>query len=91
MKELLPIGSIVKLNNVDKELMIFGYYQQLKDFDKTAEYIGVFYPVGHINPLYQIGFQSSDIEKVVFRGYQNEEFESFKEKLTEYINGSTAE
>lgn len=77
MNVILPIGSVVKLRNSDKLVMIFGYFQKSTTLpDKVVDYVGVAYPLGNVNIFTQYGFQMTDIEQVIFEGYRNEEFKS---------------
>ena len=47
------------------------------------DYIGVFYPEGYINQEYTFAFNHSDIEKVIFEGYEDEEEREFQHVLKE--------
>ena len=71
--ELLPIGSVVKLKDAEKPLMIFGIMQRVKhnDTTETFEYIGVPYPVGFVDYRLTLGFNHEQISEVVFEGYRN--------------------
>ncbi|MCD8323334.1 MAG: DUF4176 domain-containing protein [Oscillospiraceae bacterium] len=82
VQDLLPIGSIVLLNNGEKKLMIIGIMQNdtggtKKDYD----YLGELYPEGHIGEGFQYLFNHEDINKIIFRGYEDEERASFIGKL----------
>ena len=86
IRDLLPIGSVVLLNNGRKKVMVFGVKQTHENEEKVAveyDYIGVLYPEGNIGAKYQFLFNHSDIVEVSFRGYEDEERERFIEKLTE--------
>ena len=85
MNKILPIGSVVKLQNVAKPVMIFGYLQKsgLGKVDHV-DYIGVPYPEGNIGPQYQIGFMMTDITEVLFEGYITEAFEPWRELLKKH-------
>jgi len=83
---LLPSGSIVLLEGGTKKLMIYGRKQIVVSEDpKMFDYIGVFYPEGYINPEYTFAFNHSDIEKVIFEGYQDEEEIEFQQVLAEAV------
>lgn len=75
---LLPIGSIVKVKDVEQRLMIIGVLQRGRSVpDKTFDYAAVPYPEGlHDNRL-NIGFDHSNIEEVVFRGFEDRERRAF--------------
>lgn len=77
MKEYLPIGSVVLLNNTKKKIVIMGI-MQIPDNDKehVYDYIGVPYPEGYFGKG-NIVFNNEDISDVIFRGYENKEREAF--------------
>ena len=85
VKELLPIGSVVLLKNGTKRLMIFGIKQTDNDSKIEYDYIGVLYPEGNIGEGGQFLFNHSDIQKVFFKGYEDEERGEFLEKLDEFV------
>lgn len=85
MNTILPIGSIVKINGIEKEIMIFGYLQKSGIGKGMAvDYIGVPYPEGNVGPQTQIGFQRYDIAEVVFEGYKTEEFVPWAKLIEQY-------
>lgn len=76
MNKILPIGSVVKVKNLKKLMMIFGYLQSHgAQPDICFDYVGVPYPEGNIDLRAHFGFQREEIEEVVFQGYAAEEFE----------------
>lgn len=83
--ELLPIGSIVLLEGAEKKLMIFGVGQTQLEENKDFDYIGVVYPEGNMGEGSQFLFNHSDIEEIVFRGYEDEERDNFLEMLNSYF------
>lgn len=89
IKDLLPIGTIVVLNDGTKPLMIFGIKQTDENgAGQEYDYIGVIYPEGNIGAQYQFLFNHADIKEILFRGYEDNARDSFLEKLEEvYSNG----
>jgi len=85
VNELLPIGSIVLLEGAAKKLMIFGVGQTQLEENKDFDYIGVVYPEGNMGEGSQFLFNHSDIEEIVFRGYEDEERDNFLEMLNSYF------
>ena len=81
MKEYLPIGSVVLLNNGTKRVMIYGRKQLSADTGTIFDYVSCFYPEGNISPDYTFLFNHEDIKEVIFRGYSDEEEEKFLEVL----------
>lgn len=75
-KELLPLGSVVLLEEGLQKLVIVGrgavYTDQQSKKDTFADYMAVLYPSG-LNPETTIFFDHKNIDKVVFEGYSDEE------------------
>ncbi len=85
IRELLPIGSVVLLKNGKKRLMIHGVKQTDQSSDKEYDYISVFYPEGNMGDDTGLFlFNHSDIEEVIFRGFEDEERDTFIENLAKY-------
>lgn len=83
IKDLLPIGSIVLLENGEKRLMINGIMQsETNGNGQEYDYLGVLYPEGHIGDQFQYLFNHQDIKEIVFRGYEDSERTEFIEKLS---------
>ncbi len=75
---LLPIGSIVKVKNIEQRMMIIGVLQIEKGApEKSFDYAAVPYPEGLHDMRLNIGFNHSNIEEVVFRGYEDKERKAF--------------
>lgn len=82
IKELLPIGSIVLLQEGEKRLMISGVIQSDASGDgQEYDYLGVLYPEGHIGDQFQYLFNHGDIKEIVFRGFEDAERALFLDKL----------
>ena len=81
IKDLLPIGSVIWLKDAERPLMIFGVKQENSDTHEVYDYIGVIYPEGNMGPDSQFLFMHDDIEKVVFRGYEDTSREEFIKRL----------
>lgn len=81
--ELLPIGSVVLLKNAQKRLMVFGVGQTNETDNIDYDYIGVMYPEGNMGDGSQFLFNHSDIDQIVFRGYEDEEREKFVNAIQE--------
>lgn len=78
--ELLPLGSIIYLEEATTKLMIVGRGPIFESDGENvySDYVGIIYPEG-INPDDAIFFNHENIEKVVFEGYKDEEEERFME------------
>lgn len=79
MKELLPVGSIVRLKNAARKAAIMGYMQKVTSKDspgqgpKVFDYMAVPYPEGYLGKGTVFLFNEENIEEVCFRGYESRE------------------
>ena len=81
-KKLLPLGSIIYLQEGTQKLMIVGR-GVIFDVEESGEqvfavFMGVLYPLG-LHTESTIFFQHENIDKVVFEGYSDEEEDRFLE------------
>ena len=84
IKDLLPIGSIVLLKGGVRKLMIIGIKVTTPDQkDVIFDYMGVLYPEGFMGEVGNFLFNQSDINDVIFKGYNNPERETFLEFIEE--------
>ena len=86
IQELLPIGSVVRLKEGKKRVMVFGIKQTDSGTGEEHDYIGVVYPEGNLGEELQFYFEHEAIVDVVFRGYEDAERENFIAILTRYYN-----
>lgn len=77
----LPIGTVVKLKQMKKSVMIYGYNQIQVSTGKQFDYIAVPYPDGNISPDYNVFFNRNFIEKVMYGGYDSEEGKKLRKKV----------
>lgn len=83
MKNYLPIGSVVLLNNGTKKVMIYGRKQLAADNGEEYDYVACLYPEGHINENFTFLFNHDSVKEVVFSGYSDEEESEFLKTLNE--------
>ena len=81
MKNLLPLGSIVLLENGEKRIMIYGRRQKAIVNDEEYDYVACLYPEGNISEEFTYLFNHSDIKEVIHTGYTDEEDAAFLEYL----------
>ncbi|MGM0807408.1 MAG: DUF4176 domain-containing protein [Bacillota bacterium] len=77
----LPIGTVVKLKQMKKSVMIYGYNQVQVSTGKQYDYIAVPYPEGNISADYNVFFNRNFIEKVMYGGYDSEEGKQLRKKI----------
>ncbi len=87
-KGLLPIGSVVRLTDGTRKVMITGYYSKTKDDDKIYDYNGCVFPEGLMENLYLL-FESKQIEEVFYKGLENEELIEYTKKISSNEMGVT--
>ena len=82
----LPIGTVVLLKGGKKRLMITGFcsVDEAKK-DKAYDYTGCLYPEGIISSKQMALFNHSQIEKIYFLGYSDQEEKQFKQKLVQEL------
>lgn len=72
--EILPLGTIVYLENGTKKIMIIGRGAVMEDEDTGEDvyfdYMGAAYPEG-IDPDNAIFFNQDNIDEVIFKGYED--------------------
>ena len=76
MKELLPIGSVVRLKEATKSLIIVGT-TQIDEDGNIYDYISCVFPEGYIDENTFFLFNHEDIEEVKFVGYINAESQTY--------------
>lgn len=79
--KLLPVGSVVLLEESNKRVMIVGRLQRQQSTGKIWDYSACFYPEGIINPNELFLFNHSQIAVVYFIGFQDREGVEFQEVL----------
>lgn len=85
-EDLLPIGTVVLLRDAQKRLMIFGIGQTDLTNNVEYDYIGVMYPEGNMGEGTQYLFNHSDIDRIYFRGFEDEERKEFIESIQTVYN-----
>ena len=84
---ILPLGSVVKLKNLEKDIMIAGQYPVSISQDGIPliyGYVGVSLPVGIMGEE-SIYFNSEDIENIVFLGYESDVTSDFIDDMQEWF------
>ena len=86
-EKYLPIGSVVTVKDINKKLMIIGYYSlEYKNSVKLYDYVGCSYPEGMLLKNNTFSFNHSDIISCDFLGYQDESFKVLNSNLNSQQN-----
>ena len=88
----LPIGSVCTVKGQAKKIMITGYYSvEYNGNLKIKDYCGCFYPEGMLLPNSVMSFNHSEIDKIDFVGFKNDENEKFQANLNKLTGNATEE
>jgi hypothetical protein len=86
-QKFLPLGTVVLLKGATKRLMIAGYCAYDKaNTNKAYDYCGCLYPEGVISSDQLALFDNSQIEKIFYYGFSDEEDKNFKKQLVQALN-----
>ena len=83
--DFLPLGSIVLLKEATRYVVVMGYAVSEEQNDKIWDYLGCAYPIGVVDPTKNLLFDKGQIEKVIFKGFVDEEGNEFRKKLEENL------
>ena len=90
-KKYLPIGTVCSLKGKNKKTMIIGYYSvKFNGNLKINDYYGCSYPEGLLIPDQILSFNHTDIEKIEFVGYVDENQRKFMD-IFNSVTGNISE
>lgn len=83
-EKYLPLGSVCLLKGGQRYIVVIGYLGVgNEDMNTIYDYMGAVYPLGVISTDVTFMFNHDQIEKVVFKGYEDDERKEFNQKLNE--------
>lgn len=87
MKNLLPLGSVVRLNKGELKIMIISRLPLYNNEGTIGyfDYAACVYPTGQADQQVHF-FNEEDIAEVFFEGYRDELEEKFCEKYQEMVD-----
>lgn len=85
MADYLPLGTVVKLYDDDKLLMIYGRAQVIPEKGCVYDYIACEYPVGLLNSQEGYMFNSNAIQSVFYIGFQDADELNYRQALKKYV------
>ena len=90
-EKYLPIGTVVILKGATKRIMITGFASMSPETGETIfDYSGCVYPEGFMNYNEVCVFDHDQIDKVFFKGFEDEEETKFKQVLKEQVKSIEA-
>ena len=84
--QFLPIGTIVKLLNLKKKIMVTGFL--MKNENQVYDYCGCIYPEGINDEYKRFHFNKNDIIEVVKLGLVDKETQEVLNKVNNYKNNT---
>lgn len=86
-ERFLPLGTLVKIDEKLKRVMIIGFGVKVKNKeDKIFDYMGCIYPEGLLSNTEFFTFNHSDIKEICVLGYSDQEQQQFNLELNTKIN-----
>lgn len=88
-REIYSIGTICRLKNGKKYIMITGFFPLAKNEESKQtmyDYCGCMYPEGVVSSDLNLVFNHDQIEEVIYPGFVNEEDSLFKNKLNKFLS-----
>ena len=77
----LPIGTIFLTKNDIVMKIIIGYLQLDKTNEEVKDYVTIPFPFGMMSMEMLNYYNHEDIEKIIYTGYKNDDFNKFNEAL----------
>ena len=79
MEKLIPLGSILNLNNGTHKIMIIGrgVQAEIDGEMRRFDYSGCIYPLGMLSAE-MVYFNAENIAEVIFEGYTDDDEEKFQ-------------
>ncbi len=84
-KDLLPVGSIVRLKEGERKLMICGRIVLQEGGEQIYDYVSCLYPQGITDGEGMYFFNRDAIEEVYFIGFQDREEMDFRHGVLDQL------
>ena len=84
-EKFLPIGTVCRLKNATKYLMITGFCVKKAEEDKVYDYLGCMYPQGVVSTELNFMFNHEQIEEIAHKGLVNDLEYKFKQELASVL------
>ena len=90
-EKYLPLGTVVRLKNATKELVITGYCGINMEKKKMFDYSACIYPEGNLGSNLGLLFNHDQIDRVISVGYSDEKWKKFIEEIKKMTANKTNE
>ena len=84
-KNMLPLGSVVRLKEAEVNVMIIGRVIVNGNDSQIYDYVSCVYPIGIAGQNEMVFFNRDAIELVKFIGFQDEEELSFRSEVLDQL------
>lgn len=84
-KDLLPVGSIVRLIGGERRLMVCGRVICKANEENIYDYVGCLYPQGVVSSSNLYFFNRDAIEDIYFIGFQDKEEMEFRHNVLDQL------
>lgn len=84
---LLPIGTVISIKKSNKKFMIYGIFPTYKsNKSDRKDYLIVPYPLGFIGFDKQLAINHDDIDEVIHKGLEGEDWSNYVKMLEAFEN-----
>jgi len=84
--DLLPLGSVVTIKDVEPDVIIIGRVAGKSGENKVYDYVGAPYPVGVVDSDQLAFFNHDDIDDIDFIGCKNDIEADFRQKVLDKLD-----
>lgn len=89
-EKYLPIGTVVRLKDGKKNIMITGFCPISADDGIMRDYSACLYPEGVVSSEFNLLFDHEQIDEILFKGFVSSEETTFKLQLNQIISQKMA-
>ncbi|MBR1470366.1 MAG: DUF4176 domain-containing protein [Lachnospiraceae bacterium] len=90
-KGLLPIGSVIRIEGIEQDLVVCGRIVCAQDDERIYDYVGFPYPEGMGRGDDLLFFDREDIAQVLFIGFQDEVELIYRNEVLDQLGALTVE
>ena len=90
-KNMLPIGSVIRIEGATRKLMVVGRIATTEEKDVIYDYVGVPYPEGIADTDQLFFFNRDQVEELLFIGFQDPEALEYQRDVLDNLGELTIE
>ena len=86
IENILPIGTVIQLKEIDVRIMICGYCSEQAEYPNYVwDYAGFLFPIGYTSKKMIVSFDAEQIQQIITYGFQDEEQIKYMEELAKVM------